>query len=180
MVEYVHQIDSLSRTNAHLRKENQQVKEQYELITEHAENLERQNQELGEVVSRASMLEITNFQFVTLNSKDKKTKSYNKIRKLEFSYDIEKNVTAPRGEKTIYLRITQPDGEVLQKQAADTFHYENSSIAYSVKKQFEYGGDQMSDVLYWTVGEILQTGWYNADFFIDNLLIGSFPFKIEK
>lgn len=180
MVEYVHQIDSLSRTNAHLRRENQQVKEQYELITEHAENLEKENAELGEVVSRASMLEVTDFKFTPLNSKDKKTKSYNKIRKLEFQYNIEKNATATRGEKTVYLRLTQPDGEVMQKQVADTFHYENSSIAYSVKKQFEYSGDRLSDVLYWNVSEILQEGWYNADFFVDDNLVGSFPFKIEK
>ena len=30
------------------------------------------------------------------------------------------------------------------------------------------------------VEEILQTGIYNADFFVDGELIGSFPFEIKK
>jgi hypothetical protein len=34
--------------------------------------------------------------------------------------------------------------------------------------------------MYWNVEEVLQIGTYNADFFIDGNLVGSFPFRIEK
>jgi hypothetical protein len=60
------------------------------------------------------------------------------------------------------------------------FPFENSEIEYSLTKEFEYGGEAMDDVLYWTVGEILYKGTYNADFFIDGALIASYPFVLKK
>ena len=57
--------------------------------------------------------------------------------------------------------------------------FENSEIEYSLTKEFEYGGEAVSETLYWNVGEILYKGTYNADFFIDGALIASFPFELK-
>ena len=179
MVEYVHQIDSLSQTNERLTKENITVKQQYQEVSERASQLEEEKVKLTEVVNRAQMLEISSFAMTPLNNRDKKTTRYSKIQKLQFDYTILKNATADTGIKQIYLRIIRPDGEVMTKNG-NTFHYENADIEYSLTKDFEYGGETMSDVLYWNVDEILQTGIYNADFFCEGNLIGSFPFAIGK
>ncbi|MCM1035436.1 MAG: ATG16 family protein [Paludibacter sp.] len=180
MVDYVHQIDSLDRTNKQLVNENRQVRQQYQEATQKATRLEEERNQLTEVVNRASMMEVTDFSIITLNKNNRKTNIFNKIQKLQFNYTLLKNITATPGQKIIYLRIVRPDGEVLQKRASDLFRYENQDIAWSVKKEFEYGGEEISDVLYWNVEEILQAGTYNADFFIDGNLVGSFPFSIKK
>ena len=180
MVSYVHQIDSLDRTNKKLVAENQQVKQQYQEVARQAQQLEEERTQLVEVVSRASMLEITQFQMIPLNKRDRKTTIYNQIQKLQFDYTIGRNITNKPGMKKLYLRITRPDGEVMQKSLNHVFRFENSEIAYSVKKDFEYAGEDTSGSLYWTVEEILQTGIYNADFFVDGELIGSFPFEIRQ
>ena len=180
MVSYVHQIDSLDRTNKKLVAENQQVKQQYQEVARQAQQLEEERTQLVEVVSRASMLEITQFQMIPLNKRDRKTSIYNQIQKLQFDYTIGRNITNTPGMKKLYLRITRPDGEVMQKSLNHVFRFENSEIAYSVKKDFEYAGEDTSGSLYWTVEEILQTGIYNADFFVDGELIGSFPFEIRQ
>ena len=180
MVSYVHQIDSLDRTNKKLVAENQQVKQQYQEVARQAQQLEEERTQLVEVVSRASMLEITKFQMIPLNKRDRKTSIYNQIQKLQFDYTIGRNITNKPGMKKLYLRITRPDGEVMQKSLNHVFRFENSEIAYSVKKDFEYAGEDTSGSLYWTVEEILQTGIYNADFFVDGELIGSFPFEIRQ
>ena len=180
MVSYVHQIDSLDRTNKRLVAENQQVKQQYQEAARQAKQLEKERTQLAEVVSRASMLEINHFQMTPLNKRDRKTSIYNQIQKLQFDYTIGRNVTNKPGMKTLYMRITRPDGEIMQKSMNDMFRFENSEIAYSVSKDFEYAGEDTSGSLYWTVEEILQTGIYNADFFVDGELIGSFPFEIRK
>jgi hypothetical protein len=62
------------------------------------------------------------------------------------------------------MRLTRPDGEVMQKSLDDVFTFENSNIAYSVAKEFEYEGEEVSGTMYWSVEEILQKGVYNADF----------------
>ncbi len=180
MVSYVHQIDSLDRTNKRLVAENQQVKQQYQEVARQAQQLEEERTQLAEVVSRASMLEITHFQMIPLNKRDRKTSIYNQIQKLQFDYTVGRNITNKPGMKTLYMRITRPDGEVMQKSVDDVFRFENSDIAYSVSKDFEYAGEEISGSLYWLVEEILQIGWYNADFFVDGELIGSFPFQIKQ
>ena len=179
MVSYVHQIDSLDRTNKRLVAENQQVKQQYQEVARQAQQLEKERTQLAEVVSRASMLEISHFQMTPLNKRDRKTTIYSQIQKLQFDYTVARNITNQPGMKTLYMRITRPDGEVMQKSVNDVFKFENSEIAYSVSKDFEYAGEEISGSLYWLVEEILQIGWYNADFFVDGELIGSFPFQIK-
>ena len=179
MVSYVHQIDSLDRTNKRLVAENQQVKQQYQEAARQAKQLEKERTQLAEVVSRASMLEINHFQMTPLNKRDRKTSIYNQIQKLQFDYTIARNITNKPGMKTIYMRITRPDGEIMQKNINDVFRFEKSDISYSVSNDFEYAGEEISGALYWQVEEILQVGWYNADFFVDGELIGSFPFQIK-
>ena len=180
MVSYVHQIDSLDRTNKQLVKENQQVRKQYQEVARQAQQLEEERTQLAEVVSRASMLEISYFQMTPLNKRDRKTTIYNQIQKLQFDYTIGRNITNKPGMKMLYMRMTRPDGEVMQKSMNDVFQFENNEIAYSISKEFEYAGEEISGSLYWVVEEILQIGWYNADFFVDGELIGSFPFQIKK
>jgi hypothetical protein len=79
----------------------------------------------------------------------------------------------------MYMRVTCPNGEVLQKSADDVFKFEKKNIAYSVAKEFEYSGEETSGYMYWTVEEILDKGVYNADFFVDGQLLASFPFEIK-
>ena len=126
------------------------------------------------------MLEITHFQMIPLNKRDRKTTIYNQIQKLQFDYTVGRNITNKPGLKTLYMRITRPDGEVMQKSIDHLFRFENSEIAYSVSKEFEYAGEEISGAMYWAVEEILQIGWYTADFFVDGELIGSFPFQIKQ
>ena len=180
MVQYVQQIDSLSQTNKRLTAENIQVKEQYEQVSQKATRLEEETSRLNEVVNRASMLEIINPEVVTLNNRDKKTNSLNKIKKIQFNFTIGKNITTEVGKKIVYLRLLRPDGEVMLKSQNNLFDFEGSSIEYSIKKEFEYAGENISETMYWDVEEILQVGVYNADFFIDGNLCGSFPFSLKK
>ena len=179
MVTYVQQIDSLDRTNKALVKENKQVKEQYQQVARQAQQLEEERTQLAEVVSRASMLEIGSFTVTALNKRDRKTTVFSQIMKLQFDYTVARNITCPPGMKTMYMRLTRPDGELMQKSLDNVFAFENAEIGYSVFKDFEYEGEEVSGTMYWTVEEILQEGMYNADFFVDGQLIGSFPFTLK-
>lgn len=182
MVSYVHQIDSLNQTNKRLTAENKQVREQYAVVQQQAEQLQQQNTDLTEKVTRASMLEITAFNVTPLNKRDRKTSNLNHMQKIQFDFTIGKNVTCERGIKQVYMRIVRPDGELitLPEPESRLFDFENAQIEYSLTKEFEYGGEAMDETLYWTVGEILYKGTYNADFFIDGALIASFPFELKR
>ena len=177
---YVAQIDSLNKQNQILAAENQQVKQQYNEVSEQARGLREERDQLTEVVTRASMMEVINFSYKGLNNRGREKKHIRNITTLEFDYAIQKNITVTPGIKTIYLQIRQPNGEVLVKNSSDTFEFEGKQIPFSIEKEFEYTGELLSDVMYWTVEEVLEEGTYNADFFIDGNLCGSFMFEMKK
>ena len=180
MIHYVNQIDSLNKENKVLKNENVTVKRKYEEASQTVEQLSKDKESLNEVVTRASKLEVTAFSMTPLNSRNKKVGWFSEIANLQFNYTVGKNVTAGTGEKTLYLRITRPDGDVLTKSSSNVFQFENKKISYSAKKDFEYTGDAQTGVIYWKVEEVLQSGTYRADFFTDGNLIGSFNFSIKK
>ena len=180
MIQYVNQIDSLNSANKVLKTENVEVHRKYQAATENAQQLAKDKENLNQVVTRASIMEVTNFSMMPLNSKGKKTTWFTQTASLQFNFTIAKNVTAQPGEKSVYLRITRPDDDVLTKSPNNTFPYENKDIAYSAFKKIEYAGDAVNDVLFWKIGEILPKGNYRAEFFIDGNRVGSFKFVFEK
>lgn len=180
MIQYVNQIDSLNSANKVLKTENVEVHRKYQAATETVNQLSKDKESLNQVVTRASILEVINFSMTPLNSKGKKTGWFAQTTNLQFKYTIAKNVTAQPGQKTIYLRITRPDDEVLTKSPNNVFPFENKNIAYSASKEIEYTGEAKSDVIFWKVGEILPKGSYRAEFFADGNRIGSFSFVFEK
>jgi len=180
MIQYVNQIDSLNSANKVLKTENVEVHRKYRAANDSVQKLSKDKASLNQVVTRASILEVYNFSMTPLNSKGKKTGWFAQTTNLQFKYTLGKNITAQPGEKTIYLRITRPDDQVLTKSPNNVFPYENKNIAYSASKTIEYTGEAKSDVIFWRVGEILPKGTYRAEFFADGNRIGSFSFAFEK
>ena len=180
MVTYVRQIDSLNQTNARLTQENQHYRRQNQQITEQNTQLTEQNTQLTQTVTRAAMLEVTQFQVTYLNNRDKKTKTFSKIQKFQFDYTIGKNITCEPGMKTIYMRLTRPDGEVMLKTNAPGFEFEDGTLQASVAQEIEYSGEDISSTMYWTVEEMLYVGEYTVDFFAEKQHIGEFHFTLKK
>jgi len=180
MMHYVMQIDSLNVANQRLTTENTQIRQQYNEASQTVTSLTREKATLNERISLASMLQAQNIVVKTLNDKDKETSKLNKTEKLEFCFQIGKNITAPVGEKTVYIRILRPDNNVMTKSGGNTFNFENKQINYSAKRVIEYGGEEVPLCIYWAVTETLFAGEYRVDIFTDGNLIGQKKFTIGK
>lgn len=180
MVGYVRQIDSLNVTNERLTKENQQLTQQYQTVSTQAQQLQEEKTQLSAVVERASMLEINHFQLTPLNKNNRKTRIVSQIMKFQFDYTVAKNITCDPGLKTVYLRVIDPQGNVMNEDSARVFAFESGVITYSSAHEMEYTGEEQSGILYVPLVQEAMQGFYNADFFIDGNLIGSFPFEIRK
>ena len=109
----------------------------------------------------------------------KRGKIYLGISMPERRFTIVKNITAETGERTIYVRITKPDNDVLTKNPSNTFPYENRELGYSIKKYIEYNGEEQNITVYWNVEEYLYAGTYRVDLFADGTLIGSQSFTLD-
>lgn len=180
LVYYVAQVDSLNTVNTQLKAENKEVHQRFQAATEEVKTLSEEREQLAEKVSIASQHEARDIEVTVYKRNGKyKTRYVKSAAIIKVSYTIVKNITTEIGNKTIYLRITTPDGNVLQKSAADLFAFEDSDIAFSSRKTFEYSGEEMTDDIYYTIEETLIAGEYRADLFIDGHLIGSSLFELK-
>jgi len=176
---YVVQIDSLNRINQALTTENKEVKKKYNEATRQINTLAEEKKTLNEKVSLAAQLDATNIQIVTKNKRGKETNKVKNVKKIAVSFTIVKNITAKTGERTLYVRIAQPDNQILCKSETDTFPYENRNLTYSIKKYIEYTGEEQEVTVYWDVEEYLPAGTYNVYIFADGIMIGEESFSMK-
>ena len=181
MVYYVAQIDSLSTVNTQLKAENREVHQRYQAVTEEVKTLAEERETLVKKVTVASQLEARDINVTTYKSNGKyKTSSVRSAAIIKVNYTIGKNITSTIGSKTIYLRITTPDGKVLNKSVDNLFAFEDSEILYSSRKSFEYSGEEITDDIYYTIEETLVAGKYQVHLFVDSHLIGSTEFEMKR
>lgn len=174
--EYVIQIDSLNRLNEHLTAENTRVKADLEESNRQIQGLNTEKASLSEKVAIAAQLDATAINLLPLNKKGKEEKKVSKAKQLRVDFTIARNVTAQSGMKTVYVRITCPTGTVL---TAGNFPYENRNLQYSMKKNVEYTGEQMSVTTYWNINEVHAAGTYQVAIFCDGHMIGSKNFAVK-
>jgi len=177
---YVQQIDSLNRINEKLTTENRQVNAKYQQATQTVSQLTKEKDQLTETVQLASKLDASNIIVNGLTSKNKVTDQVKKMAQIVIQFVINKNITAPPGEKTIYIRIMKPDDDVLIKSRSNVFVYEDKEINYSSKRTIEYAGEELPVTIYWNIEEYLLPGTYRVDIFADGNLIGKKTFKWDK
>ncbi len=175
--DYVLQIDSLNRLNESLKQENTTVKAELEQRTQQVAGLSSEKASLSQKVAIAAQLDATNISLQLLNKRGKDAKKLKDCTQMKTSFVITKNVTASNGNRTIYVRIQNPGGNVLG--GGGTFAYENRQLECSAKKTIEYTGEETPVTVYWNVSQMLEAGDYRVSVFADGNMIGtrSFSFK---
>lgn len=180
MRNYVIQIDSLNRANEQLKEEKNEAVKKYRQASTTAASLKREKEKLTERVTLASKLDATSISVTPVNSRGKLAKRIKKMEQFVINFKIAKNVTAPVGEKVVYVRIMKPDDDILVKSRGDVFTFEGKDINYSIKKMIEYEGEEVPVTMYWNIEEFLSPGTYRVDIFADGNLIGQRSFTLEE
>jgi len=177
---YVMQIDSLNRLNENLRAENTRVSAELEQRTQQVVGLSSEKASLSEKVAIAAQLDATNIQMQMLKKgkPDKAARKVKQAKLIKVNFTVARNVTAANGNRTLYVRIQNPGGNVLR--GGGTFAYENRNLEYTMKKTVEYTGEELSLGLYWDVTQMLEAGQYRVSIFADGNMIGSRTFNFDK
>ena len=179
MIGYINQIDSLNRLTAYQKEVIADVTQKYNAASRQISNLAEEKKNLTKTVTLAAQLDATNISIQPANKRGKVAKKVKDVVKFKINFTIVKNITAETGERTLYVRITKPDNDVLTKSPSNTFSYENRDLAYSIKKYIEYNGEEQAVTVYWDVEEYLYAGTDRVDIFADGTLIGSQSFTLN-
>jgi len=180
MRNFVVQIDSLNRRNEELVEENIQYRKKHTEIEESYKELEEVKKSLDKKVEIASQLETRNIEVTGLNAKGKLTKKARNVSKIRMCCTVNKNVTAPVGMKTVYIRIMRPDDMLLLTTKDNVFAFEGEQINYTANREFEYGGDDVDICVFYKADEgELMVGNYTVDVFVDGFNIGTSIFEFK-
>ncbi|MEY8706406.1 hypothetical protein AALK94_03465 [Bacteroides faecichinchillae] len=176
---YIAQIDSLNKLTTMQQQQIADVTKKYNQASRQVNALSEEKKNLDKKVTLAAQLDVTNIRIEPRNKRGKEAKKVKDIVKLAISFTVVKNITAENGERTLYIRITKPDNDVLTKSASNTFPYENRTLVYSIKKYIEYNGEEQHVNVFWDVEEFLYAGNYRVDIFEGGNLIGSQSFTLK-
>ena len=181
MKNYIVQVDSLNRRNEKLMAENVQVKSEFAQSESKNQELEKEKEHLQEKIKMAALLEATELVAVGINARGKDAESARRAEQIRVSFVLSKNVTAPRGNKMIYVRIQKPNQVLLQKSASDLFEFEDLKIPYSAKREVTYEGNTLPVNIFWdNAGAEFMSGEYTVDVFTDGNNIGTTKFVLKR
>ena len=173
---YIRQVDSLNQVNETLRIENSQIRDELAASNREKAGLASEKASLSEKVAIAAQLDATGITMTPLNKRNKQAKKMKDCKQIQVSFTIAKNVTAANGNRTVYVRIQTPNGDVL---SGGYFNYEDRQIEYSMRKTIEYAGEELSVTTYWDVTEFLSAGDYRVSIFVDGNMIGTRTFSFK-
>lgn len=175
---YVEEIDRLNKENEALRSENKEIKEKNRTLSNQVSETTRKNEALSERMTLAERLNVTGLSITPLNKKGKKEKKVTKAVQLMVTFTIPQNNSTPVGEKTIYMRIISPSGQLLG--SGGTFAFEGGNVEYSARKTIEYAGEEIGGItMYYDVNTPLIAGEYTVELFADNFRLTSRRFNLN-
>ena len=181
MKNYIVQVDSLNKRNEMLMAENVQVKENFAQSESKNQQLEKEKVHLQEKIKEAAQLEATELTAIGINARGKDAESARRAEQIKVSFVLSKNVTAPRGNKVIYVRIQKPNQVLLQQSPKDLFQFEDLKIPFSASREVTYEGNALPVNIFWdNKGQEFLPGEYTVDVFADGNNIGTTKFLMKR
>lgn len=133
-------------------------------------------QKKAEAENEASQLSLSNVKITLPDVRKAK-----KVDFVNIKFAINENKFAPTGELTVYLRISDQKGVILNTSESGMFDYLGSEIAYTAKKSTYFSGKKTPMNLTWhTDGITLTPGQYTVTFFMNGAEVDEASFVLKK
>ncbi len=177
---YIRQMDSLYTVNQHLTEENVRMREEIDQERRRVSQLTQDKEDLAEVVEMAAVLRTFNLSATGIRQRGRnrevETDRHRRVEIMRICFTVAENTVIEPGEKTIYIRISGPDGEVLARGRDEqySFMYNEERLQYSIMHTIDYQNVNLEVCLDWIKRETLdlEEGVYNVDVFHGDHQIG--------
>ena len=169
---YVRQIDSLSSLNKKLIRENVGFRKEISSANLRAEMAEEKAAELDNKVRIGAVLRARSISMIALNANSREVSRIKNAARLRVDFTLSANELAAPGKKTVYVRITSPDGYVLTTEAMPTFEFEGERLSYSAQREVEYDNTKDLDVGIFYTSAGFTAGTYKVQLYCEGRLIG--------
>jgi len=179
---YEDQIAMLLEENETLSIENAQIRSNLAQAHVYNQELEQEKEQLQEKVNIASRINISNVDVVAFRERrrwDEPTISARRTDKLSICFNMNRNMIAEPGERTFYIRIIDPDNEVLTQSQEDTMTFDGETIQYSIKETVDFQNVAQDVCTEWVQEERFKRGFYSVVVFCGGNEVGYTLFELE-
>lgn len=186
--DYVKRIDSLVIVNTELNEENVIIKKQIDVQLAKAHELESDKKDLAEKVSVASAFKAYNLIVKTVRLRgdgiEIATDKSRRIDRVKIDFTLSENKIVEAGVKTIYARISRPDGIVLTlgEGGEYSFMLGDKQLQYSIKEEIDYKNQAIGINMVWNKtnsSDAAMEGKYDVMLYMGDVEIGRASFIIR-
>lgn len=176
--EYLNKIDSLLTANKQLTEEKQQ-------LTSTVENLSKN---LESTVNTASVLKAEYFKTQSFKRKGSgkftETSLAKRTHKMNICFDLLDNKIAKTGERTIYVKITEPGGKVMgnRSEGSNSFKMANGEeTLYTASTTVDYSGSKQNICIPYEeqADKMFPPGTYLIEAYVDGNLAGASSYVMK-
>jgi len=176
------QVDSYRINVQRLIQENQILSKQNSNLSESVVEKEKQitslvnsNSELKEKVATASALKVSSISInglaVKRNGKESVEERAKRVDKLKVNFTIADNALAKTGERDIFVRIIDPQGNLVV-QGDNIFFVHGEKLQYTFKHNIMFTNKGEEYIVYWAAENGFSKGAYTVLLYEDNAIMG--------
>lgn len=178
------EILKLKQLNEQLVAENTELKSNTENLSKSIQEINQAKDELAEKVALAGRLKVENLKVFAVNDRGREREEEFKNRqidKLKITFTVLENEVAPIEGKELYIRIVDPNGDVLFDMArgSGSFIYEGRDMFYSAKHEILYDKNKQKVELNYQNGEEYADGRHKVQVYTEDYLMGEGSFRIK-
>ena len=145
---YVRQMDSLYTVNRELVAENERIREQVQAERRENSNLNRQKEELTNMVNQAATMKLHGYSAKAVRlkggSNEAETDRANRAERIRIDFTVAANDLIQPGSKTFYVRIADPSRAIICKGKGDEYAFESNGevLQFTEKVRVNYEGKE--------------------------------------
>ena len=169
---YINQIDSLNTLNHRLAEEAATARKEAEQTKQINTELTQQVETLTSRVTAGSIIKAHNFMMYAYNNNDKITDKANRVARFLVNLTLVENELAEHGPVRVYVRVTDPDGNLLSDGHGTTFTYNGETLEATASREVDYQGKEVDLGIYVNNIGAFQKGVYTVNAYTTQAQLG--------
>ncbi len=173
MRSYIVQIDSLNTLNHKLTAEAASARKEAAESRKLNAELTQQVEDLTGRVTAGAVLKARGIRLEAYNSSDKITDRSGRVKRMLVTLSLLENELTPRGPVRVYVRVTDPDGNLLDDGHGTTFTLGEETLEATASREVDYQGAEVEMGIYINNIPSFKKGVYSVNAYTSQALLGS-------
>ena len=170
---YIEQIDSLNTLNKQLTAEAASARKDAADSRRRSEELAQQVETLTDKVTAGSILKARGLRMEAFNANDRVIDRSTRVVRLLVSLSLVENELAERGPVRVYVRVSDPSGNLLLDGKGTTFTFDGQTLEASASREVDYQGEEVELGIYVNNIPEFYKGIYTVEANTEQSLLGT-------